>query len=185
MVCEDKYIFCKKKALSKEECKQIIGDFEIGEKYEGPENEVTIRDNEFYYDCIVVNIAVQFWVKYLYESIEEYKTEHTFLGFGGCGSWATNSLANIQKYKPNQCYKVEHCEHQPTNSNRVLAWMIYLNTVNKGGGTNWPQQKFSSKAIAGDLYIWPASWTHSHKGIVAPEEEKYILTGWSSFVDST
>ena len=59
--------------------------------------------------------------------------------------------------------------------------MIYLNTINKGGGTHWPQQEFTTKARVGDLYIWPAGWTHSHKGIVAPEEEKYIITGWSSF----
>jgi len=26
--------------------------------------------------------------------------------------------------------------------------------------------------------IWPADWTHTHRGIVAPNEEKIIATGW-------
>ena len=180
MIYKDKYIFCKKEALSKKECKQVINDFELEEKHEGPPTEITIQDHDPYYESIAVNITNQFWVKYLFESIEEYKVEHTFLGYGNIASWATNTLANIQKYKPNKYYKVEHCEEGPTN-NRILAWMIYLNTIKKGGGTEWPQQEFTTKARVGDLYIWPAAWTHSHKGIVAPEEEKYIITGWSSF----
>ena len=181
MICEDKYIYCKKEALSKEECKQIIDDFEKGEKYDWPENKATMQYKEFYYKGISIDLTTKFWIKYLFESIEEYKAEHTFLGYGHIAPWSTNIRANVQKYEPNKCYKVEHCEHSSTNPNRVLAWMVYLNTINKGGGTMWPQQEFTTKARVGDLYIWPAGWTHSHKGIVAPEEEKYIITGWSSF----
>ena len=60
--------------------------------------------------------------------------------------------------------------------------MAYLNTINYKGGTIWPQQNFISSPKEGDLYIWPAGWTHSHYGMAAPEETKYILTGWCSFV---
>ena len=31
---------------------------------------------------------------------------------------------------------------------------------------------------AGQLSIFPAYFTHTHRGIVAPEEDKYIITGW-------
>ena len=30
--------------------------------------------------------------------------------------------------------------------------------------------------------IWPADWTHVHRGIVSASEEKYIITGWFSFM---
>ena len=182
MTCTDKYIFLKREVLSKEECKQLIDDFEIEEKQKGPVTEITIRDNTFYYEGITIDPTIQFWTQYLQQSLEEYKKEHTFLGYGDCGCWVVDPVANIQKYKPNQYYKGEHCDQTPMNPNRVLVWMIYLNTINKGGGTTWPQQEFTTKARAGDLYIWPAGWTHSHKGIVAPEEEKYIITGWSSLI---
>jgi len=192
MIHTDKYIFCKKELLSQEKCKSIINDFELEEKVKGPttnyfgkfKGQSTIPFQEYgewFYESIGINIEKQFWVKYLFESMEEYKIEYPFLDSEDMPAWATNTLANIQKYKPNKYYKLEHCEEGPTNS-RMLAWMIYLNTVNKGGGTYWPQQNVTTKAIAGDLYIWPAAWTHSHRGIVAPEEEKYIITGWSSFI---
>jgi len=29
--------------------------------------------------------------------------------------------------------------------------------------------------------IWPADWTHHHRGVVSPTQEKYIITGWFSF----
>ena len=58
---------------------------------------------------------------------------------------------------------------------RVLGWMIYLNDCD--GGTRWPQQRFTTKPRQGDLYIWPAGWTHSHYGLPS-KQEKYILTGW-------
>ena len=77
-----------------------------------------------------------------------------------------------------------HMEHggEDYNSRRVLGWMFYLNDIKKDGGTCWPQQNFTTKPRAGDLYIWPAGWTHSHYGICAPEETKYIITGWCSFL---
>jgi len=81
-------------------------------------------------------------------------------------------------------YAGEHMEHGKDvfDSKRLLAWMIYLNTVTDGGGTRWPQQNFKAKARVGDLLIWPAGWTHSHHGIVSNTETKYIVTGWCEFM---
>lgn len=115
--------------------------------------------------------------------IDRYKLKYKFLN-GMPHVWGIQSWCNLQKYSPGNAYYGEHMEHGPNNysSTRVLAWMIYLNTVKHGGGTRWPQQNYTSKSKAGSLIIWPASWTHSHYGIVATKECKYILTGWCSFV---
>ena len=53
MIYKDKYIFCKKEALSKKECKQVINDFELEEKHEGPPTEITIQDHDPYYESII------------------------------------------------------------------------------------------------------------------------------------
>jgi len=37
--------------------------------------------------------------------------------------------------------------------------------------------------VQGNTLIWPADFTHPHKGIVAPKETKYIITGWYNFTD--
>ena len=31
--------------------------------------------------------------------------------------------------------------------------------------------------------IWPADWMFLHKGVVAKKEEKFIITGWFSFIE--
>lgn len=116
-------------------------------------------------------------------SIEKYKEKYTFLT--SFDSWGVENFCNIQKFSPGDYYSNEHAEHGPNpwDCKRVLTWMIYLNTVkNGGGGTKWPQQKYTSKAKSGSLILWPAGWTHSHHGIPSQHEEKYIMTGWCSFI---
>jgi hypothetical protein len=56
--------------------------------------------------------------------------------------------------------------------------MVYLNTVNDGGHTEFYYQNHFEDPVQGKLVIWPSDWTHLHRGIVSETETKYILTGW-------
>ena len=60
-----------------------------------------------------------------------------------------------------------------TQPPRLLAWMIYLNTV-PDGGTMFLDQDMTIDAEVGKLLIQPAYWTHTHKSQVAETSEKYI-----------
>ena len=72
----------------------------------------------------------------------------------------------------------------PVSSHRVLAWMFYLNTITDGGGTYFDNYDLTMNAVQGRCVIWPAYWTHMHKGIVSKTETKYIATGWMNYIDS-
>ena len=85
---------------------------------------------------------------------------------------------NLQRYNPGQGYHLLHCENSGNGSNRVLAWTLYLNTVTDGGGTYYPEYDKTIDAVEGRLCIFPAFWTHAHKGIVSDTQTKYIATGW-------
>lgn len=92
---------------------------------------------------------------------------------------------NIQHYKPGGGYKQWHTERrgkQAPSVNRHLVFMTYLNDVFDEGGTEFICQKIKSQARKGLTLIWPADWTHMHRGVVSPTEEKYIITGWFSFL---
>jgi hypothetical protein len=92
---------------------------------------------------------------------------------------------NIQYYKPNEGYLTWHTERVNNMApcvDRHLVFMTYLNDVNDGGGTEFYHQKLITKARKGKTLIWPADWTHTHRGIVSPTEEKYIITGWLNFI---
>ena len=63
--------------------------------------------------------------------------------------------------------------------------MFYLNTVTDDGGTYFSNYDLTLDAVEGRLVIWPAYWTHFHKGIVSASQEKYIATGWYEKIESS
>ena len=92
-----------------------------------------------------------------------------------------NEIYNIQYYKPGGGYKVWHSERTNKASlKRILVFMTYLNNVDDGG-TEFLYQKLTCPAKKGLTIIWPAEWTHTHKGQISLTKEKYIVTGWYSF----
>jgi len=91
-------------------------------------------------------------------------------------------LINIQRYLPNEGFYEYHDENiSDNNKERVLVWMIYLNDVTDGGETEFLFQGIFERPTEGKLVIWPADWTHFHRGIPSPTQTKYIITGWLSF----
>jgi len=93
--------------------------------------------------------------------------------------------ANIQHYAPGGGFKIWHTERASKvlpNSSRHLVFMTYLNDVTDGGGTEFLNQNITVDARKGKTLIWPADWTHTHRGIVSPTQNKYIITGWFNFI---
>jgi hypothetical protein len=84
---------------------------------------------------------------------------------------------------PGEGFYEWHCERggYPA-SHRVLVYMTYLNDV-ENGGTEFKFQKIKIDAKKGLTLIWPSDFTHTHRGIISNEEEKYIITGWFSFIE--
>ena len=117
----------------------------------------------------------------LHNVIEKYKSLYPFC-YEEINVWGW-SPPRIQRYEPNKFYKDPHCENtgHTLYLRRHLAYMTYLNDINDGGGTEFLHQNLSVKPSKGLTLIWPATWTHYHRGIVAPTEIKYIITGWLCF----
>ncbi len=90
---------------------------------------------------------------------------------------------NIQRYEPGGGYHVWHYERSPDRTQREFVWMTYLNDV-PDGGTQFYYQNRTEKAIKGKTLIWPAGYTHVHKGQISKKNIKYIITGWISLNDS-
>ena len=116
----------------------------------------------------------------LFSCLDLYKKEYPPLDT--CMSpWAVTAAYNIQRYRPGEGYFREHCEAGYKSSERALAWMLYLNDV-EDGGTEFPSYNLTTEAEQGKILIWPAYWTHSHRGVVSQTKSKYIATGWFQFI---
>ena len=121
------------------------------------------------------------YIKQLNDIAREYLEEYEYAG--KLVPWGVVEPIAIQHYQPGGGFKIWHFERDNTNeeiARRHLAFMTYLNDVNDGGGTAFYYQDVTIKAEKGLTLIWPVEWTHTHKGIVSPSQEKYIITGWFS-----
>ena len=89
----------------------------------------------------------------------------------------------LQHYAPGQGYKKFHFERgSKDTATRYLTFMTYLNTVTDQGGTEFYYQKLVHEAKVGKTLLWPVDWTHTHRGVVSPTQDKYIITGWFNLV---
>jgi len=92
----------------------------------------------------------------------------------------------IQKTSPTQGYHVWHCEHDapPDARDRILAWTLYLNDVEEGGETEFLYQSLRFKPKTGTFILFPAHFTHTHRGNPPLSGVKYIATGWIEFLNT-
>jgi len=90
----------------------------------------------------------------------------------------------MQYYPVNGGFKVWHTENVGGNHSlfRHLVFMTYLNDI-EDGGTEFFHQNIKTAAEKGLTIIWPATWTHFHRGVISKTKEKYIVTGWYSFYE--
>lgn len=89
----------------------------------------------------------------------------------------------LQKTVPQTGYHVWHCESGSVgNRNRIMAFILYLNTVTHGGETEFLYQTKRIKPQQGRLVLFPTSYTHVHRGNPPLKGNKYILTGWVELI---
>jgi hypothetical protein len=101
----------------------------------------------------------------LYSCYQDYVTEWPFLA-----TFAENlqiSGFNLQRYQSGQHFQKLHTERSSLATlHRVFAWMTYLNDVDQedGGSTLFSHYDLAIQPRKGLTLIWPAEWTHAHKG---------------------
>ena len=88
----------------------------------------------------------------------------------------------MQKTAPGSGYHVWHAEQgNDESANRGLVYSVYLNTLDENGAgeTEFLYQRIRIPPKENTLIIWPAAFTHTHRGnVVHGQTPKYIITGW-------
>ena len=86
----------------------------------------------------------------------------------------------MQKTRMTEGYHNWHCEHSKHIKDRLtlLAFMVYLNDVDEGGETEFLYQSKRIKPVRNTFVVWPAGFTHTHRGNPPLSNVKYVITGW-------
>lgn len=184
-ITHNQFIGIYENVLNEDECKNIIKLFEddLNTKVDSTGDTQFNKDKmerydyqKFYQSDNTSNLIVSKINKALDECILLYAEEF----------WtvkqlkATSAVIKLQKTPPRGGYHVWHCEQDcKFNSTRALAWTIYLNDIPDGEGeTEFLWQGLRVKPKAGTVSIFPAAFTHTHRGNPVYSCNKYIATGW-------
>lgn len=94
---------------------------------------------------------------------------------------------NLQRYSANQGgYPYWHCEQYPKDAScetlhRTLLWSVYLNDDFDEGETEFFHQDIKVTPQTGTLLMAPAGFTHTHRGNMPKNADKYFATSWVLF----
>jgi len=183
--------FIKGWYIDKNVCKDLIKFFELNKDKAGEGkllNNVNKNIKKSTDLGVLFNtqvLEIQNYNKELLKCTEEYIKTYPALK-DNLNKWGILEPYNIQKYKKNEAYFGWHTERSTGKEifgKRLLVFMTYLNDVKNDGQTEWFHQKLKIKPETGLTVIWPADWMFLHRGIVAKKEEKFIVTGWFSFIE--
>ena len=190
-VTMDKFIGIFENAFSKEYCENLIkaydtaieAGFGLTRQNEGNCSKTKKDDTQLFNHLDNIQIPIinvrefneTFWGK----CYPLYEKEFASLKDSGRHS---SYHFKMQKTELRQGYHVWHYESGDREMcNRLLTWMLYLNDVEEGGETEFLYQSMRVKPKQGTLLIWPAAFTHTHRGNPPLSNTKYIVTGWTEF----
>lgn len=106
-----------------------------------------------------------------YEQLMHYRFQQAYL--------------NVQRTLPSEGYHTWHDEKGSVGTNRrICATMMYLNDVEEGGETEFLYLSRRYKPVQGRVLIWPAGFTHVHRGNPPLKGEKYIATSWLESINA-
>ena len=177
----DQHIGVYENAISDEWCDNVIKYFEnninkatIRDKKGGSlmgvrDTSFTLSKNKGLIDIFFQSFSNCFSLyKYKYPEIEHFELPLMISGL------------KLQKTLPTEGFHTFHKEQgsKLPEVSRIGVYTVYLNDVEEGGETEFLHQLQRVKPKKGTIVIFPAGYTHIHRGNTPFSGEKYIMTGW-------
>jgi 2-oxoglutarate-Fe(II)-dependent oxygenase superfamily protein len=88
----------------------------------------------------------------------------------------------LKRYRPGQGEQFQlHFDSVYQKADRYLVFLWYLNEVEQGGETAFPQLDITVRPAAGRLLMFPPYWMYQHEGRAPQSGDKYILSTYLVF----
>lgn len=184
-------------AMTHEQCAKLIDGFHAvhdnGGSYTRQSSERSPKDMKADTAIVAQELLLNNLFKPLQEQMMEVLNKHitTYVEDFETGIFGmdigeqfpmSQSGIKIQMTKPSEGYHVWHCENSSLfNKSRFLTWILYLNNIDEGGETEFIHLSERISPKTGRLVIFPAGWTHAHRGNPPLSNTKYIATGWMEY----
>jgi hypothetical protein len=159
-------------ALTNSECDTLIEEFSKDMRQEALNTRLNYEYNQFgpEYNNEILNSLVS-------RSFSEYKKTYPTIDMTR-DKWQLQSW-RFKRFPPGKAFSAWHSEHETANPYRILCCLLYLSDHNCGTEFHATGETVLSKK--GRIMIFPAFWTHVHRGQVCPDnKERFIM---SAYVD--
>lgn len=161
-------------AVSPQLCEQLISWFEhtnhkVSTDTSGKRNTETADVPESLMNSLLLGIK---------PFLDRYAKLSKFKGLARYDKFQYETFA-IKKYEIGDYHHWHTDSTSPRTFHRFLAIQIYLNTVDKGGCTEFrAPNRCEIKPVAGRVAFFPTAWTHHHRAAPPLSGPKYSMNGY-------
>jgi hypothetical protein len=121
--------------------------------------------------CFPSEMLQKFWSK-LAGRFNEYRIKYTI------EQSMSSFNFKMHRVRPSGGYHEWHQEQHYVVPERTLAWMVVVEAPESGGETEFLHQSLRVEPKVGQLTLWPAGFTHKHRGNPPLKGQKTYITGW-------
>ena len=170
-------------AFSSEDCKKLISMINelenhnllfdnVTKKHQIDHKEVNLHHH---YDLAAWSCVGEKFFKLLNPFIEDYINTYSILD----DSRFLFYDVKAKKIRPGGGFHKWHYENSAVEEpHRCLVVQLYLNTIDEGGETEFIYYNKRVNSLQGRLIIFPAYYTHTHRGNAPINQTKYIISSW-------
>jgi len=171
-------------------CKKLIAQFHhaknlglVHDRQQSEKIAKVLKDDETYFaheemepSAMIVNGQLIWQLnQVLHQCLDQYMAEYEPLK----ESNLVFKQHRIQRTKAGAGYHVFHHERTVAQScEREIAALVYLNDEFEGGETEFLFCKKRVKPKKGSVVLFPAGFTHTHRGLMVLEGEKFAVATW-------
>jgi len=163
------FIIVEDNVFSKNECDELISKY-LNKTFKSNRDD----SNYNFFDIRLDDFR---HIEKINNVVEKYKNNFDEIDMTA-SVWGLDNL-RFKHFEPNRSFANWHSEHCFSYPNRVLSLQIYLSSHNCG--TEFYNGRIIKSEI-GRVALFPAYFTHTHKGQVCPDnKDRYIITGYYNF----
>ena len=177
-------------AFSEDDCKGIINNIEYFENntllfhdksnLHREDHKTICLDNNFNVDLPLTQKISQLIIPKYQQCIDDYVNRFSILSKNKFLVYSVK----LKKIEQGGGFHSWHYENASMiESSRSFVIQLYLNDDFDAGETEFLYQNRREEAVAGDVIIFPAGYTHTHRGNPPIGGTKYIATSWAIIQD--
>jgi len=173
-------------AIPRSLCQEIVRTFE-GSAAEQHANGAGVRDgleHSAWTEINVTRMADPAFQQFFEGMVLEYFSRYNALLKLSCPISPVNKLNDLmmKRYRASSQERFQtHFDSIRQHCNRYLVFLWYLNDVEVGGETWFPELELKISPKAGRLLMFPPYWMFQHAGLAPVSNDKYIISTYAVY----